>query len=348
MGGERTEEITSVVQTLPYALECNVDYFAEIMQHLQSTLPNFHDYTFAFTRSVTEIPAKFAQTPNLVVFVMGDEWARVPSYAENIHAVFKAPGQHMKFAPHKGWLRFNLMAVVQHIRQHFKRRPDHHKDKSKNVFAIPYGYYRLPRRGRVDPIKNRSIDVSFTGSIDHKKVLGGLVKTCKVLSRERMVRVVTRWKKDKPYNIDVKLSKSFPKASDNPEHSDYPIILMDTKICLSPRGTHLETYRLCEGMYYGCVVIAEAQPDHWFAKKSPAIIVDNWKTLPALLDELLQDEVRLEELQQAATDYWDNTLAPPAVAQYIVECLGGLNAQLASNDDATEVASQAANTKAAG
>jgi len=117
MGGERTEEITSVAQTLPYALECNVDYFAEIMQQVQSILPHFQDYTFAFTRSVTEIPAKFAQTPNLVVFVMGDEWARVPSFAENTHAVFKAPGQHMKFAPHKGWLRFNLMALAQHIRQ---------------------------------------------------------------------------------------------------------------------------------------------------------------------------------------------------------------------------------------
>jgi len=51
------------------------------------------------------------------------------------------------------------------------------------------------------------------------------------------------------------------------------------------------------------------------------------------LDELLEDEARLEQLQQAAIEYWDNTLAPPAVAQYIVECLSSLDAKVASNDE---------------
>jgi len=332
MGGEDTEEISVVTGTVPFALECNIDYFAELMEQLQTTLPYFEHYTFVFTRNVSELPAQFDDTPNLVVFVMGDEWARVPRYASRVHAVFKAPGQHMKVATHNKWLRFNVMTTVQYLRQLWKRFPHHHRDTG-NIFAIPYGYYRLPRRAEVTPINDRPIDVSFTGSIDHKKALGGLIKTSKVLSRERMVKTVSDWKQNKSYSVDVKLSSFFPKANDKPEHDDYPRILMGTRICLSPRGTHLETYRLCEGMYYGCVVVAEEQPDHWFAENSPAIIVRDWKKLPALLDELLENPEQLKIMQQQSLDYWDSTLAPKSVARYINTCLQPLSVGLAANDE---------------
>lgn len=332
MGGEQTLEISAASQSEPFALECNINYFAQVMEELQSSLHRFEDYTFVFTRSVDELPAKFDHTPNLVVFVMGDEWARVPIYANRVHAVFKAPGQHMKLATHFGWLQFNLMACVQYLRQHIKRFPNYNRDHSKNIFAIPYGYYRLPERTEVTPINERMLDASFTGSIDHKKALGGLVKTAKVLSRERMVKVVNRWSSKNSYKTDVKLSSFFPKAKDTPEHNDYPQTLMDTKICLSPRGTHLETYRLCEGMYYGCVVIAEEQPDHWFAIGSPAIIVKDWNSLPDIMDKLLKDPAKLAQLQQASLDYWDSTLSPAAVSQEITSSLAKLSPVFAANE----------------
>jgi hypothetical protein len=331
MGGEETETIDRVQVSLPYALECNIGYFAEVMRALSCSLPDFSRYTFVFTRSVTELPRKFSSQPNIIVFVMGDEWARVPTYAAGVHAVFKAPGQDMKLAFHRHWWRFNAMAVVQYVRQQAKRFPQHSRDRKNNIFAIPYGYYRLPERERVTPINDRTIDASFTGSIDHRKVLGGLIKTNKVLSRERMVQTVDNWKRGKPYNVDVKLSTYFPKAGDTPEFNDYPTILMDTKICLSPRGTHLETYRVCEGMYYGCIVIAEEQPDHWFAEESPAFIVKDWDTLPDLLDHLLGNPQRLQQLQDASLLYWDNVLAPRAVGNYIAGRLEPLKHNLVTS-----------------
>ena len=332
MGGEETESIDQVKLSLPYALECNIHYFADLMRALSKSLPDFEHYTFVFTRSVTELPHKFANEPNVVVFIMGDEWARVPTYSANVHAIFKAPGQDMKLAFHRNWWRFNIMALIQYTRQQAKRIPHHYRDTSNNIFAVPYGYYRLQERDSVTPINQRNIDASFTGSIDHRKVLGGLIKTNKVLSRERMVRTVDDWKRDKPYNVDVKLSTFFPKAADTPEFDDYPAILMDTKICLSPRGTHLETYRLCEGMYYGCIVIAEEQPAHWFAEESPAFIVDDWATLPDLLDHLLGNPERMQELQKASLQYWDNVLAPQAVSAHVVSCLTPLADKIDTTD----------------
>jgi len=332
MGGDETETIERVQRSLPYALECNIGYFAATLHELRRLMPHFDQYTFVFTRSVTELPTRFWSTDKLVVLVMGDEWARVPGYAAHAHTVFKAPGQHMKLALHHLAPRFNLMTLLQYLRQHIKRYPNHYRDTDKNLFAIPYGYYRLPERNAVTPINSRSIDVSFTGSIDHKKVLGGAIKTAKVLSRERMVETVNTWSPGKPYNIAVKLSSHFPKAGDKPQFDTYPQILMDTKICLSPRGTHLETYRLCEGMYYGCVVIAEEQPDHWFSKGSPAIILKDWNRLPALLDNLLGDPAQLATQQQRSLDYWDRSLAPKAIATYMQDCLNR-DTPIAANDD---------------
>lgn len=317
-------------------------YFADVMRAVSTSLPDFGHYTFVFTRSVTEIPCKFDDQPNLIVFVMGDEWARVPSYAADVHAVFKAPGQDMKLAFHRNWWRFNAMAIVQYARQQVKRFPHHHRNSKHNIFAIPYGYYRLPERDQVTPINERTIDASFTGSIDHRKVLGGLVKTNKVLSRERMVQTVDEWKRGKPYNVDVKLSTYFPKAGDTPEFNDYPTILMDTKICLSPRGTHLETYRVCEGMYYGCIVIAEEQPAHWFAEESPAFIVKDWNTLPDLLDHLLADPHRMQQLQQASLAYWDNVLAPQALGSYIATSLTKLNRTVVTEGQPADVSAEKA------
>lgn len=345
LGGEETESIDRVKLSLPYALECNTNYFADVMRNLSNALPNFTHYTFVFTRSVTELPRKFDNKPNIVVFIMGDEWARVPTYSANVHAIFKAPGQDMKLAFHRNWWRFNVMALVQYTRQQAKRFPHHYRNVSKNIFAIPYGYYRLPERDRVTPINERKIDASFTGSIDHRKVLGGLIKTNKVLSRERMVQTVDCWKRDKQYNVDVKLSTFFPKANDTPEFNDYPTILMDTKICLSPRGTHLETYRLCEGMYYGCIVIAEEQPAHWFAEESPAFIIDDWATLPDLLDHLLADPERMQELQKASLQYWDDVLAPQAVSAHISSCLAPLAASADITDDPSELSDYEAKNK---
>lgn len=66
MGGEETEDILTVSEYLPYALECNIGYFTSVMAALARELPFFDEYTFVFTRSVTELPSKFSGVEKLV------------------------------------------------------------------------------------------------------------------------------------------------------------------------------------------------------------------------------------------------------------------------------------------
>ena len=86
-------------------------------------------------------------------------------------------------------------------------------------------------------------------------------------------------------------------------------------------------------MYYGCIVIAEEQPDHWFAATSPAFIMKDWRRLPDLLDELLEDPQRMSALQQKSLDYWNSTLAPAAVSLHMFQCLQRLEPELSDNQD---------------
>jgi hypothetical protein len=97
--------------------------------------------------------------------------------------------------------------------------------------------------------------------------------------------------------------------------------LSRTKVLLAPRGGSVETFRFCEGMLAGCVVVTEPLPPFWFYEGSPAVVVRDWRQLPEVLDGLLRDPQGLERRRQAALRWWDERLSPGAVGRYIARCL---------------------------
>jgi len=102
---------------------------------------------------------------------------------------------------------------------------------------------------------------------------------------------------------------------------DYADELGRTKVLLAPRGGSVETFRFYEGMLAGCVVITEPLPPFWFYESAPAVVIRDWKTLPAVLDRLLGDRVELERRSAAALEWWDERLSPRAVGRYMARCL---------------------------
>jgi hypothetical protein len=123
------------------------------------------------------------------------------------------------------------------------------------------------------------------------------------------------------YNVFIKTTGGFPHAEHQSQEEIYSQILMDSKICIAPRGTNLETFRYFEGLLSGCVVIAEEQPDYDYLKESPAIIIKNWDDLPKLLDKLLNNPELLDDLQVKALDYYNKYCSPAACATQIMKDL---------------------------
>jgi hypothetical protein len=84
----------------------------------------------------------------------------------------------------------------------------------------------------------------------------------------------------------------------------YSAAMMDAKICLVPRGTNPETYRYFEALRYGCIAIAEQQPDFPFYRGAPIVQIDDWRKLDGVLAALLSDPERMDRLHAQGTAWW--------------------------------------------
>ena len=262
-------EVASLLKTIkhcPYTLDFNLAYFYSIITAFISLNPAHSSFHFLLTRRVNELPDyEPAKLKKLIVFLLGDEWCRVPSYSAKVLAVFKCYGSSPKLALHRSSPHLNSLILLQHIRVLCKdlRRWNANKE---NVFPFPLGYFRqsdLP----VQNILARAYDVAFVGSVQNLpnrklfyKIIT-LLRSPKTISRLSMVSCVSQWQNPNNYNIDVRLTSRFPHAEQSSELSDCSERLMNTKICLSPRGTSLETFRYFEALRYGCVLISEPVPN---------------------------------------------------------------------------------------
>lgn len=300
-----------------FTLDCNLPHYYKILLTLKEICPVFNEYIFIITRNVDKLPiTDKAQLQRTIVILIGDEWNRAPKYANKVALVYKSPGQVTKLAFHKNWLRFNIVVLAQYLRIWYKKLGYPNR---KNVFSIPlFGYRYLPSL-ETKPFKERKYDMSFMGSISHNKetLIKKILKTPKILARTKLLSVLEKLKTK--YNIYYKFTNTFPHANNSSEEEFYSEILMNTKICVSPRGTNLETFRYFEGLCYGCIIIAEEQPDYNYLEGSPAIILKSWDDLPKILENLYKNEALMESLHKKGMEYFAKKVDSPIIAEQMAK-----------------------------
>jgi hypothetical protein len=49
------------------------------------------------------------------------------------------------------------------------------------------------------------------------------------------------------------------------------------KYCLCPRGNGIDTHRVWEALYLGCIPIVKKHITHFFNEKLPIVYIDDWK-----------------------------------------------------------------------
>jgi hypothetical protein len=266
-------------------------------------LPRDGGLTVVLTWSIRELPV---EGPDVAAVVLADEGARRPAYAPRIGALFKCYGDRPRFSrPPAGKLGRAIFL------QELRRRAEALRDPRGGPPAhpVPLGLVR-PLDVAVRPMRERDIDVAFMGSVeeDHRRL-----PSAKTISRSRMLAGL-------PAGAHVRTTGSFG-ASLEASGDTYAQELARTKVLLSPRGGSVETFRFCEGMLAGCVVVTEPLPPFWFYEGSPAVVVRDWRTLPAVLDRLLEDPHGLQRRHEAALRWWDERLSPRAVGCYMARRL---------------------------
>ncbi|BAY13418.1 glycosyltransferase [Calothrix sp. NIES-2098] len=311
-------------------------YFGKVFQAIEKSCQLSGLVFYVTWDEIDQLPS---YGPNVVVFVLGDEWYRIPKYTHKVRAVFKCIGTRpiLGCNPLLKPSLLNLLALIQFIRILVVGLPgfvNYHWHKFKSllsgkgtitpIYDIPLGYSNskdIP----IKDIEERLYDTYFSGSVVHipyplwsfKRWLG----TPKTLARKLMISSINQFKKKNPdFKVELSITGGFRNRTVEDERS-YCEIMMDTKICLVPRGTSFETTRFFEAMKYGCIVVTEALPSRWYLNGSPVIQIEDWQDLEKILKKLLENQQLMREMHQQSLNWWKNQCSEAIVGEYIVEKL---------------------------
>ncbi|MEZ4700867.1 MAG: glycosyltransferase [Rhodothermales bacterium] len=315
-------------------INLHTDYFGKAMIALEERLQG-EGYQVYLTWDLDALPS---YGERVVAVVLGDEWCRVPAYAQRVHRLFKCYGigpdlgfalfsrpTYQRFLTWFQYLQAGMRYLPGRLRASLASPPDG-MPLGERIHPIPLGYanqIELP----VKPLAERQFDLSFAGSVVHKPYPIWSPKrwfqTPKSHARQTMLDGLKRLVGTRPeWAIDLKITESY-KAIRSADPNEYSTRMMDTRICLAPRGTSIETFRYFEGMRYGCIVITERLPSRWFYDGAPALIVDDWSELEDVLDGLLGDPERMEALHRASLNWWRDVCSPQALGRYMADVLDG-------------------------
>jgi hypothetical protein len=323
----------------PRARRADARYFGTVFREMERTLqdPAIDVY---LTWDPDRLPA---YGDRVVAVVLGDEVGRIPRYVGRVRAVFKCYGTRpvlgagpvrnpgltgsLELAQYAlRWLRW-LPGGAAHARLVGRRRL-RGEAPPPAVNVIPVGTFNqieLP----VVPIEERGTDVFFAGSVQHGPSLLHRLGSPKPRARRKMLAALERLRVSRPdLRTDLRLTPSF-KASAAAAPAENSRALMNAKVSLAPRGTSLETFRVFEALRFGCVVIGDRLPRHWFYDGAPVIQLNRWGELERALVPMLDDGVELRRRHERALAWWRERCSEAAVGRFMAERLNGLGAPAA-------------------
>jgi hypothetical protein len=178
---------------------------------------------------------------------------------------------------------------------------------NKRIFPIHCGYNRtsngtfMVKMYPEKKISERKYDLFYSGQkLDHRKVLVGRLDELK-----------------NSFNVFSQVNPMFRLGLDI---DDYYKFLGDSKICVVPDGTSVDTYRFTEACGSGCAVITTPKPDLWYYHNAPVFYVNNWDELTKeFINEVLSWD--LDNIQISTLKYYNDCLSEEAVAKYILTTL---------------------------
>lgn len=256
------------------------EYFREIVSHINTGV----DHTFIFT--VWEWP--IVDPPEgTIVFSTSDESHKQPIQSH---------------------LHPNVLAV---FKQYWPVEPI----CDDRVFPMPLGCLTNFAGNSNTPMRDREFDYSFSGM-------------CNDNGRDSMMVAVNRRKKD---GLNKYVAFTGDKWGQGLKMCNYGSLLAKTKIALCPPGfLSAESFRIFEAARCGCVLLVGTNnnskygkelifpKDVWYYKDFPGIMLDDWSDL-SIIDKLLRDPQRLQEISDATVDWYNRCVDPQAVGAWMTE-----------------------------
>ena len=299
-----------------------------------------HGLHFYLTKDPETLPE---YGPHVVAVLLQEERCKIPAYALHVRGVVRNlhstpfPG----FRPALSVNRLNTVLAfefardrVLHSRSRRAMRSAHPEWPARlhsipRIYTIPLGYHSQEELPQI-AMRDRTLDSFFAGELVSKLPSSSYrywVSTSKAEARKQLWRVLQQIKRDPEWRIDLDNIGVSDATSRAAQFNSYSQKMMNSRICLAPRGSMAETYRLYEGLRAGCLVITNRLPDEPFLHGAPVIQVDHWKELPELLRRYARDLDALEHYRHASLNWWKNhcheEVIGPQVGLFLNGCPGG-------------------------
>lgn len=293
---------------------------------------------FYLTKDPNQLPE---YGPHVVAVLLQEERCKIPAYALRVRAVIR----NLHSTPFLGFRKFrfnrlNLVLAFEYIRDlalHHRSLQALRSPRSKlpspvhttpRIYTIPLGYHSQEELPQL-PMKDRTLDTFFAGelaTILPPTTYRYWVSTSKAEARKQLWRVLQQIRRNPEWRIDLDNIGVGYSPSRAAQFNAYSQKMMNSRICLAPRGSMAETFRLYEGLRAGCLVIANRLPDEPFLRGAPVIQIDHWNELPGLLRKYARDIDTLEHHRQASLEWWQNhcheKVIGSQVATFLLDCLG--------------------------
>jgi hypothetical protein len=292
--------------------------------------------TFYLTFDTETLPS---YGDDVVVLLIGDEWARVPAYLPRVRLVFRncCSRPNLGCRPTAWPSAVTLSAILPAARAAARGAPGRVARLRAEVAAsrgrgrppasqveLPIGTFNaldIP----LTPFGERKADVFFAGSVAHSGRTARLKARVmpKGLSREAMLRNVDGVRRHPGVVVDVRLTASFEESAVC-DPGAYSRALCDSRLALVPRGASSETSRFFQALKYGCVVVTDSVPPVWYYEQAPMVHLRHWDELEDAVIPLLADVERLESLHRESLAWWESACSEEAVGGLMARTLNAL------------------------
>jgi len=314
-------------------------YYGQVFLEMEKTL-EVPDLRIYMTWDVDRLPE---YGDNIVAAVIGDECGLMPRYARHVRAIIKTHRGAFPFLGIRRWQPFDRLRFLLAMK-HLRNLALH--ARSRLAASRPPRDWPAPARGK-PLIINAPLGYALLEDVPMKTMrerpyhcfFAGLVAAApdrsasrkwftipkdevRKIGREAMFRAVEEFEKKEPrFRFDGSVVSSPSLTSNSPDGRTYSQRMMDSKICLAPRGSIVDSWRFFEGVRSGCLVITEPLPDEYYYQDAPVIQIDRWTELERVIQPFLDDDDALEVCRQRTLAYWRDRCGEAAFGAYLARCI---------------------------
>lgn len=301
---------------------------------------------FYFTKEAYSLPEYGA---HVVAVLLQEERCKTPIYGRQVRAVLRnlhsRPflGYRPSHCLTGGVTRLEAVLTFEYLRDTytslrsryvFRHTPAELPPpvrRDLRVIPLPLGYHSQVELPQI-PMGERPLDTFFVGQVRQEGFATPYqryISSSKVQARKQIWAVLQELQKEGRWHMDLGDIAANQSRSAGEAFTSYSEKMMQSRICVAPRGSMADTFRSFEGLRAGCLVVANPLPkDRFLYPRAPLLIVDHWREIGGILTKYARDVDALEAWRAKGLAWWHDHLRPEVMARYVSGALNEAGATL--------------------